>query len=64
MSKESTGQRHKNEVYLEDAELDFYLQTFPFGYQPYGGATVCEVFYTASRIDDKVPDSWVEEWTN
>ena len=64
MSKERTGQRHKNKVYFKDSELDFYLQAFPLGYQTYGGATVGETFYAASRINEKDPGSWVEEWTN
>lgn len=64
MSKKRTGQRHKNKIYFKDSELYFYLQAFPLGYQTYGGATVGETFYVASRIDEKDPDSWVEEWSN
>jgi pimeloyl-ACP methyl ester carboxylesterase len=64
MSKQRAGQRHKNKVYFKDAELDFYLQAFPLGYQTYGGATVGESFYAASRIREKDPDSWVAEWSS
>lgn len=44
MSTNRIGQRHKNQVYFKDSELDFYLQAFPLGYQTYGGATVGESF--------------------
>src|SRR3712207_1808953 len=64
MSANRIGQRHKNQVYFRDAELDFYLQAFPLGYQTYGGATVGEAFYAASRINEKDSNSWVEEWSN
>jgi dipeptidyl aminopeptidase/acylaminoacyl peptidase len=64
MSTNRIGQRHKNQVYFKDSELDFYLQAFPLGYQTYGGATVGEAFYAASRINEKDPNSWVEEWSN
>ena len=64
MSTNRIGQRHKNQIYFKDSELDFYLQAFPLGYQTYGGATVGEVFYAASRINEKDPNSWVEEWSN
>src|SRR3712207_3659480 len=64
MSTNRIGQRHKNQIYFKDSELDFYLQAFPLGYQTYGGATVGEAFYAASRINEKDPNSWVEEWSN
>jgi hypothetical protein len=64
MTTNRIGQRHKNQVYFKDSKLDFYLQAFPLGYQTYGGATVGEAFFPASRINEKDPQSWVEEWTN
>jgi hypothetical protein len=34
MSKEKTGQRHKNKIYFRD--LDLYRQAFPLNLQTYG----------------------------
>jgi alpha-beta hydrolase superfamily lysophospholipase len=62
MSKEKTGQRHKNKIYFKDQDLDLYLQAFPLNHLSYGGAVAGEVFYAASRIDENDPESWVEEW--
>src|SRR3712207_7511493 len=53
MSKEKTGQRHKNKIYFKDQDLDLYLQAFPLNFQTYGGATRGEAFYAASRINEK-----------
>ena len=47
MSKEKTGQRHKNKVYFKDQDLDLYLQAFPLNFQTYGGASAGEAFYAA-----------------
>ena len=62
MSKEKTGQRHKNKVYFKDQDLDLYLQAFPLNFQTYGGASAGEAFYAASRVDEKDLESWVYEW--
>ena len=32
MSKERTGQRHKNKIYFKDQDLDLYLQAFPLNF--------------------------------
>jgi pimeloyl-ACP methyl ester carboxylesterase len=64
MSKEKTGQRHKNKVYFRDQDLDLYLQAFPLNNQSYGGAAAGEIFYAASRIDEKDLESWVGEWSS
>jgi pimeloyl-ACP methyl ester carboxylesterase len=64
MSKERTGQRHKNKVYFKDPDLDLYLQAFPLNHQSYGGAAAGEAFYAASRIDEKDLESWVSEWSS
>lgn len=64
MAKEKTGQRHKNKIYFKDQDLDLYLQAFPLNHLSYGGAAVGEIFYAASRIDAKDPESWVEEWSS
>ena len=29
MTKDRTGQRHKNKIYFKDQDLDLYLQAFP-----------------------------------
>jgi len=63
MSKEKTGQRHKNKVYFKDQDLDLYLQAFPLNHLTYGGAAAGEVIYAASRVDEKNLESWVEEWS-
>src|SRR5918998_6113600 len=63
MSKERTGQRHKNKVYFKDPDLDLYLQAFPLNHLSYGGAAAGEIFYAASRIDEKDLESWVGEWS-
>jgi pimeloyl-ACP methyl ester carboxylesterase len=63
MSKEKTGQRHKNKAYFKDQDLDLYLQAFPLNHLSYGGAAAGEVFYAASRIDEKDLESWVGEWS-
>ena len=53
MSKENTGQRHKNKIYFKDQDLDLYLQAFPLNFQTYGGASAGEAFYAASRVNEK-----------
>jgi len=62
MSKEKTGQRHKNKIYFKDQDLDLYLQAFPLNFQTYGGAAAGEAFYAASRINENDLESWVYEW--
>jgi pimeloyl-ACP methyl ester carboxylesterase len=62
MSKERTGQRHKNKIYFKDQDLDLYLQAFPLNFQTYGGAATGEAFYAASRVNEKDLESWVHEW--
>jgi alpha-beta hydrolase superfamily lysophospholipase len=62
MAKERTGQRHKNKIYFEDQDLDLYLQAFPLNHLGYGGAAAGEIFYAASRINEKDLESWVAEW--
>jgi pimeloyl-ACP methyl ester carboxylesterase len=64
MSREKTGQRHKNKIYFRDQDLDLYMQAFPLNHQTYGGAAAGEAFYAASRIDEKNLESWVEEWSS
>ena len=64
MARERTGQRHKNKIYFKDQDLDLYLQAFPLNHLSYGGAAAGEVFYAASRIDEKDLESWVEEWSS
>ena len=59
MSKERTGQRHKNKIYFKDQELDLYLQAFPLNFQTYGGAATGEAFYAASRVNEKDLESWI-----
>jgi dienelactone hydrolase len=63
MSKERTGQRHKNKIYFKDQELDLYLQAFPLNFQTYGGAATGEAFYAASRVNEKDLESWIHEWS-
>jgi pimeloyl-ACP methyl ester carboxylesterase len=63
MSKQRTGQRHKNKIYFKDQELDLYLQAFPLNFQTYGGAAAGEAFYAASRVNEKNLESWVHEWS-
>jgi alpha-beta hydrolase superfamily lysophospholipase len=63
MSKERTGQRHKNKVYFKDQDLDLYLQAFPLNFQTYGGAAAGEAFYAASQVNEKDLESWVHEWS-
>ena len=53
MAKGKTGQRHKNKIYFKDQDLDLYLQAFPVNHMSYGGAAAGEIFYAASRIDEK-----------
>jgi pimeloyl-ACP methyl ester carboxylesterase len=62
MTKDRTGQRHKNKIYFKDQDLDLYLQAFPLNFQTYGGAAAGEAFYAASRVDEKDLESWVHEW--
>ena len=63
MSKERTGQRHKNKIYFKDQDLDLYLQAFPLNFQTYGGAAAGEAFYAASRVNERDLESWVHEWS-
>jgi dipeptidyl aminopeptidase/acylaminoacyl peptidase len=64
MASEKTGQRHKNKIYFKDQDLDLYLQAFPVNHISYGGAAAGEIFYAASRIDEKDLESWVGEWSS
>jgi pimeloyl-ACP methyl ester carboxylesterase len=64
MSKERSGQRHKNKIYFKDQDLDLYLQAFPLNHQSYGGATAGEAFYAASRVNEKDLESWIHEWSS
>jgi hypothetical protein len=64
MAREKTVQRHKNKIYFKDQDLDLYLQAFPLNHLSYGGAAAGEVFYAASRIREKDPESWVAEWSS
>ena len=51
MSKERTGQRHKNKIYFKDQDLDLYLQAFPLNFQTYGGAAeVLRVLKPGGRL--------------
>jgi len=63
MAKKMESTRHKNIVYFRNPEMDFYLQAIPLGYASYGGASVGEAFYAASRINEKDMESWINEWT-
>ena len=54
--------RHKNLIYFKNSEMDFSLM-WALGYQAYSGASIGEVFYAASRINEKDINSWVNEWT-
>lgn len=61
--KERSGQRHKNIIYFKkNEELDFWLQAFALSPQLYGGSTIGEVFYAASRIDEKNLNTWAREF--
>jgi hypothetical protein len=44
MSKERTGQRHENEIYFKDQDLDLYLRAFPLNFQTYGASATGEAF--------------------
>ncbi len=60
---ERAGKRMENKIYFKDPDIDFWLQAFTLGYSAYGGATIGEVFYAASRIDEKDLETWSREWT-
>jgi hypothetical protein len=61
MAREKTGQRHKNKVYFKVQDL--YLQAFPLNHLSYCGGAAGEVFYAASRINEKDLESWVAQWS-
>jgi len=63
MSNETEARRHKNVVYFERGELDYVLQT-ALSTAASDSAAIGEVFYAASRIDEKERDlqSWIREW--
>lgn len=63
MANKMESTRHKNVVFFKKPEMDFYLQAVPLAYASYGGASVGEAFYAASRIDEKDAESWIYEWT-
>ena len=63
MAKDKRTRRHENMVYFKDEDLDFYLQASPVGYATYGGATAGEALFVSSQVDEKSPESWVEEWS-
>ena len=61
MAREKTGQRHKNKVYFKVQDL--YPQAFPLNHLSYCGGAAGEVFYAASRINEKDLESWVAQWS-
>jgi dienelactone hydrolase len=63
MSNETEARRHKNVVYFKRGELDFVLQT-ALSTAASDSAAIGEVFYAASRINEKERDleSWIREW--
>lgn len=58
-----TPREPKVRYHFKNAEYDFFLQWIQ-GAQTFGGAEGGECFYTASRIKEGDPESWVNEWTS
>lgn len=61
MSEDRVFQRHQQKIYFQNADMDFYF-LWVFAYQGYGGAEEGECFYTASRIKEGNPKTWVKMW--
>jgi pimeloyl-ACP methyl ester carboxylesterase len=61
--KAKAAPRQKNIIYFKNnPEVDFWLQCYALGYQVYGGSTVGEVFYAASKIQANKPETWTKEF--
>ncbi|MBI9046799.1 MAG: alpha/beta fold hydrolase [Anaerolineaceae bacterium] len=65
MSQETEARRHKNVVYFKRGELDYVLQT-ALSTAASDAAAIGEVFYAASRVNEKEKDlgSWIKEWSD
>lgn len=61
-TQEVLALRHKKRIYFKNPDMDFYLMWI-LGYQAYRGSSIGEVFYAASRINEKDLSSWVNEWS-
>lgn len=61
MSEERVFQRHQQNVYFQNVDMDFYF-LWVLAYQSNGGANRGECFDAASRIKDGDPKSWVKVW--
>jgi dipeptidyl aminopeptidase/acylaminoacyl peptidase len=55
------GQRHSNQVFFKNAELDLYAQAF-LGYEVYGEAAVGEYLYAIKQVDERDPQTWTRAW--
>ena len=53
--------RHKSKYFFKNEDLDFYF-AWMLSYSSELGATMGECFSTASNINDKKPETWVQAW--
>jgi pimeloyl-ACP methyl ester carboxylesterase len=56
-------ERHGKSIYFKNDDMDFSLQ-WMLGYHTYGGLSVGEGFYIASRIKDGNVEDWRNEFSN
>jgi len=56
-------QRHGKNIYFKNEDMDFNLQ-WMLGCHSYGGLSIGEGFYIASRIKDGNVESWEKEFIN
>jgi len=55
--------RHSKQLILKSTNLDYYLQSVPFGFQTYGGGSTGEVIGAVLKIkENEDPESWLKEW--
>lgn len=64
MPEKMNVERHSKQLIFKSQDLDYYLQSVPFGFQTYGGGSVGEVIYEALKIkENEDPENWLKEWT-
>ena len=52
----------KNRFYFAHPFLDAWFAWFPLNQIQYGGASVGEIYNVAARIDERLSESWANEW--
>ena len=58
MAKTTMFERSRTRVRFSNEDMDYLLQVL-LGYHTRGGASFGEIFHTASKVEDREPESWI-----